>query len=197
MKKIYGLSLLISLIFVLTSCSKVPQADIDAANAAIDSAKTAGTDQYLPDEFMAAQDSLKAALEMIEIAKSKFPRKYGKAEEMLKSVKVMADQSIANTEVKKNQVKEEVQTALTQVEALITEDKDLLTKAPKGKEGKAALDEIQAELSAVEAAVAEGKTMLDSGNYIGAKEKVTAATEKATAINNELKEAIAKVKGRK
>ncbi len=182
----------------MISCGKVPQTDIDAANAAIDSAKTVGADQYLPDEFMAVQDSLRSALEAIEKAKSKMLfRNYSDASNMLQNVKAMADQTIANTEIKKTQVREEVQSALAEVDSLVAENKVLIVKAPKGKEGKAALDAINVELSAVATAAAEAKTLFDTGNFIGAKEKIMAAKDKAVSINAELKEAIAKVKGKK
>lgn len=199
MKKIFGLSLFIlSLSFVLTSCGKLPQTEIDTAKAVVDSATTVGADKYLPEEFMAIQDSLKSALEIVEAQKSKFLFKnFDVATKKLQEVKAMADQAIANTEVKKVQVKEEAQAALVVLDSVLTEDKALIVKAPKGKEGKAALDEITAELTVVEGAVAETNSLIESGDFIGARDKVVAAKEKAIAINTELKEAIAKTKGRK
>ncbi|NLA48651.1 MAG: hypothetical protein GX876_04215, partial [Bacteroidales bacterium] len=59
MKKrvLMGLAI-ISMVVVLTSCGKKPQVEIDAVNAAIEAAKSAEADVYLPAEFAALQDSL-------------------------------------------------------------------------------------------------------------------------------------------
>ncbi len=199
MKKIFGLGMLaLGLTVIFSSCGKVPQANIDAANAAVDSAKMAGADVYIADEFMAVQDSLKSAMEKVESQKSKFMFKnYDAADKQLQEVKVMADQATENAIVKKNEVKEEVQTALVEVKALVAEDKALITKAPKGKEGKAALQEMQNELTVIETSVTEATSLSDNGEYMAANEKLMAAKEKATSINAELKNAIAKYKGKK
>ena len=39
------------LVVTLASCAKAPQAEIDAANVAIEAAKTAGADRYVPESF--------------------------------------------------------------------------------------------------------------------------------------------------
>src|SRR4030043_422924 len=54
----------IAMVVILASCGKVPQAQIDATNAAIEAAKAAEANVYLPAEFAAVQDSRNA--EMVE-----------------------------------------------------------------------------------------------------------------------------------
>ncbi len=54
------------LILLVSSCGKIPQAEIDATRAAIDSAKAIGAEQYLPGDYIALQDSMAAVLEKIE-----------------------------------------------------------------------------------------------------------------------------------
>lgn len=198
MKKIFSISaLVVVLALVLTGCGKYPQAEIDAAKAAVDSAKMVEVDRYLPDQFAAIQDSLNSAIQKAEEAKSKLFKNYGEAKQKLQAVVELAKQARANVDAKKNEVKQEVENCLNEIDQLINEDKDLLKKAPKGKEGKAALEQMQAELTAVENTVAEAKGLYDKGDYIGAKEKLMPAKEKAASINSELKAAIEKVKGKK
>lgn len=198
MKKIFSISaLVVVLALVLTGCGKYPQAEIDAAKAAVDSAKMVEVDRYLPDQFAAIQDSLNSAIQKAEEAKSKLFKNYGEAKQKLQAVVELAKQARANVDAKKNEVKQEVENFLNEIDQLINEDKDLLKKAPKGKEGKAALEQMQAELTAVENTVAEAKGLYDKGDYIGAKEKLMPAKEKAASINSELKAAIEKVKGKK
>jgi hypothetical protein len=50
----------IAMVAFLSSCGKVPQAKVDATNAAIAAAQTAEAAVYVPAEFTAVQDSMKA-----------------------------------------------------------------------------------------------------------------------------------------
>jgi hypothetical protein len=177
---------------VLTSCGKVPQAEIDAANTAIEQVKAAGAESYVPEEFAALQDSLRIALENVEVQKSKLFKKFGPAKAQLVSVVTLSATVIQNTEARKEVVKQEVQTTLTDVNTLLEEDKILVKKAPRGKEGAAALDAIKNDIATIEATIPEVNNLVTSGDYMAALYKIKAAKEKATAINTELKDAIAK-----
>jgi hypothetical protein len=181
---------------VLTSCQKLPQAELDAANAAVETAKAAQAETYVPEEFTALQDSLRVANEGIEAQKSKLFKKYAKPKAQLIVVAQLAATVKTNAEAKKEQVKAEVAQLLTDVNALITEDKALLAKAPKGKEGKAALEAIKNDIATIEASITDVNNLVTSGDFMAADYKIKAAKEKATEINTELKDAIAKVKGK-
>ncbi len=180
---------------VLTSCEKIPQPEIDAANAAVEQVKAAGAETYVPEEYTALQDSLRVALENVEAQKSKLFKHYKKAKAQLVQVSTMSATVKQNTETKKEAVKQEVAQLLTDVNALITEDKALLAKAPRGKEGKAALDAIKNDIATIEGSITEVNNLVTSGDYMAADLKIKASKEKATEINTELKDAIAKVKG--
>ena len=76
MKKNVVLSMLtMAMVVLFASCAKVPQAEIDAANVAIDSAKVAEAAVYVPEQLAQVEDSLKSALAEVETQKSKW---YGK-----------------------------------------------------------------------------------------------------------------------
>ena len=69
-----------------------------------------------------------------------------------------------------------------------------MTKAPRGKEGAAVLEQIKTEMATIETAAAEAQALYDKGAYMDALNKVKASNERATSINTELKDAIAKVR---
>ena len=123
---------------LFSSCGKVPQAEIDAAFAALDSAKMAGADVYLAEDFAALQDSMKAITENVEAQKSKFFASYGDIKEKLAKVNELAVAAVAKTEARKEEVKQEIATLQSEVTTLQTQNNELVAKAPKGKEGKAA-----------------------------------------------------------
>ncbi len=186
----------VAMVAVLASCGKKPQAEIDATNAAIESAKVAEAPVYLPAEFAAVQDSMNAINAEIAAQESKLFKKFGPAKAKLESTLALANQVAANAAVKKEEVKKEVETAIAEMKTVVEENKTLITKAPRGKEGAAVLEQIKTEMSTIETAAAEAQGLYDKGSYMDALNKVKASQERAVSINTELKDAIAKVKRR-
>jgi hypothetical protein len=195
-KVLMGFAAVVMVAF-LSSCGKVPQAQIDATNAAIEAAKTAEAAVYVPAEYAAVQDSMKVIMADVEAQKSKLFKKFGPAKLKLDATLALANQVAANAVVKKAEVKKEVETLMTEIKTVIEENKTLITKAPRGKEGAAVLEQIKTEMATIEASVVEAQGMYDKGKFMDALNKVKAAKERAVAINTELRDAIAKVKARK
>jgi len=192
-KILVGLSaIMIAAMFM--GCAKVPQTEIDAANAAIESAVTAGADKYLPEDFAALKDSMNAIMEGIELQKSKSFAKYGDAKLRLASVTTMANDLVAKTEARIAELKTDVPKKLEQVTALVKEVKALLLKAPRGKEGLAALNAMQGEIATVESSMGDVNALLGSGDVYGANKKVNELLEKLNQIKKELQDAIAKAR---
>ena len=188
------------LVVTLASCAKAPQAEIDAANVAIESAKTAGADRYVPESFNAASEALKTALTAVEEQNSKFAlfRNYDAAKTTLASVGTLSAKAVEETTAKKAALKAEVTQAVTDLNALIVADKELLAKAPKGKEGKAALEAIGQEIGVVETVSTEvAAGLANNEDILTLSDKVKPAVEKAKAINTELTDVMSKVKGGK
>ncbi len=185
---------LVSILALLSGCAKAPQQVVDAANAALQAAEEAQANLYVPDLYNAAKDSLNAAMEEINAQGSKFAltRNYGRAQQLLEAATKAANDAQAAVAVKKEEVKAEAQNLMAQAQTAMEETKNLLAKAPKGKEGKEVLEQMQAELSGAETALTEATGAMDSGDFIGARDKVKAALEKANSLNQELADAISK-----
>jgi cob(I)alamin adenosyltransferase len=187
----------IAMVAFLSSCGKVPQAKVDATNAAIAAAQTAEAAVYVPAELSAVQDSMKSINAEIEVQKSKLFKKFGPIELKLDATLAAANKTATDAVAKKEEVKKDVETSLAAVKAVIEENKTLITKAPRGKEGAAVLEQIKTEMTTIDATVAEAQGLYDKGSYMDAQNKVKAANASATGINTELKDAIAKVHGGK
>jgi len=179
---------------LLTSCSKVPQAEIDAANTAIEQAKTAGADVYVHENFLALQDSLNGVIVNIESQKSKFIKNYSTAKEHLAGVTQFAGEVKLQAETRKEEMKVEIQTTIAEVKTLLETSRLLILDAPKGKEGTSALVAIKGEIDAIETSINETNALLETGDYLTTLDKANVAKEKATSINTELSEVIAKYK---
>jgi hypothetical protein len=179
---------------LFTSCAKLPEMEMTNAKAAVDAAKAAEADRYIPAEYRAVQDSLNTAMTEVENQKSKFVlfRSYKKVTVRLNNVVALANTVKENAGIRKEEVKNQAQQTLAEATTLVTEVKDLILKAPKGKEGKEALEAISSDLALVEASLAEVATLINNGDYLTALDKVKAANDKAASLKAELEEAIAK-----
>jgi hypothetical protein len=186
----------IAMVAVLSSCGKKPQAEIDATNAAIEAAKVAEAPVYLPAEFAAVQDSMNAINAEITAQESKLFKKYGPIKAKLEQTLTLANQVASNAAVKKEEVKKEVETAMADLKTVTEDNKTLITKAPRGKEGAAVLEQIKTEMATIETSATEVQGLYDKGSYMDALNKVKASQERANAIHTELSDAIAKVKKR-
>ena len=187
------------LVFTLASCAKPPQAEIDAANASIEAAKTAGADRYVPESFNAASEALRSADAAVAEQQAKFAlfRNFDAAKTTLASVSTLATKAVEETTAKKAALQAEVSQAVTDLNALIVANKELLAKAPRGKEGKAALEAIGQEIAVVETVSTEvAAGLANNEDILTLSDKIKPAVEKAKAINTELTDVIAKVKKR-
>ena len=188
----------IAMVAFLSSCGKVPQTEIDATNAAIAAAQAAEANVYVPVEFTALQDSMNAINAAVEAQKSKLYKKFGPVKVNLAKTLTLANTVAADAAAKKDEVKKEAGTLLNDIKAVIDENNKLITKAPRGKEGAAVIEQIKADMVTINASVVDAQALYDKGTYMDALNKIKAAKEKADGINTELKDAIAKVhKGKK
>ncbi|MCF8370687.1 MAG: hypothetical protein K9H64_03625 [Bacteroidales bacterium] len=196
-KFLVGVSTLGLAALLLTGCAKMPQVEIDQANTAVENAKTAGAEMYVQEDFIALQDSMKAAMESIETQKSKFFKKYDEAKVKLAGVTQYAQELVTKTDARKEELKNEIGAAIAQITSLNEDNKKLVAEAPKGKEGASALLAISDEINAIDASVIEANTMLQNGELMPVLTKVKATKIKANSINMELKDVIAKVQAKK
>lgn len=187
-----GFFTLATALMLLSGCSKAPQAEIDSAQAAITSAQTAGADMYLKDAFAALTDSMASVLAVIEEQNSKFIKNYSAAKVSLAGIMQLAIDLTTQTQEKIESLKLEIQGLIETVNQVNATNQELLGQAPRGKEGKAALEAIQSEIDMISQAVTETVQLVDEAQYLDAQTKILTAQEKANSINQELIEVIQK-----
>jgi hypothetical protein len=187
----------VAAVALITSCAKVPQEALDAAKAAIETAKTAQADVYFPTEFAALNDQLTVINQDIETQKSKTAKDFKVVKTNAEAIALQAGELGGKVEAKKAEVKAEAEGMMTGVKTLLDEAKALLLKAPKGKEGKAVLDEMKNEIGVVETSLTDTQALFDGGtNYMQVVDKIKAATQTLNGIIAELKAAIVKAGGK-
>ena len=183
----------VAAVALMTSCAKVPQEALDAASAALESAKTVQTDVYFPAEFAALNDSLTVMLQNIETQKSKSAKDFKAIKLNAEAITLKAGELAGQVDAKKAEVKAEAEAMMAGAKTLLDEANALILKAPKGKEGKAVVEEIKNELTVIETSLTDTQALFDGGtNYVQVVDKLKAATEGLNGIIAELKEAMAK-----
>lgn len=183
----------VAAVALMASCAQVPQEELDAASAALDSAKTVQADVYFPEEFAALNDSLTVMLQNIETQKSKSAKDFKVIETNAEAITLKAGELADRVDARKAEVKTEAETMIADAKALLYEAKALVLKAPKGKEGRAVIEEINNELTVIESSLNDAQGLYDGGsNYVDVVDKVKAATEELNGIIAELKEAMEK-----
>lgn len=184
---------LVSMMF-FSSCAKFPQTEIDVAKTAIQETKDLGADVYVPEAYQAVVDSMTSAENQINVAKGKMFKTYKKEKVSLVLVGQMCTDVKAKTEARKAELKAETISLSATVKALNETNKELLGKAPKGKEGKVVLIAIASDIASVDAEIVAVDSLLNVGDLINSNAKIKTANENSVRINGELNEAISKVK---
>jgi hypothetical protein len=180
-----------------TSCSELPQQQISEAEAAVANAQTVGAQTYVPEIYFALEDSMKATMSLITEQEGKFLKNYEESIVKLEAVKNLAADVAVHAETKKQEIKMDISTMISEVQASIAESKQLIAEAPKGKGGAPALLAMTGELDALVISLTESNSLLESSQLQASLEKATVAKDKAVQINTELKEIMSKYKSAK
>lgn len=194
-------SLAFAALFILAliaGCSKAPEAEMQAANQAIEAARTAEAEAYAPAAWRTAQDTLQAATAAKTEQDGKFAlfRSYGKSKEMFVAAQQLANAASAASETEKEKVKQEVIGLLSQAKGGIDAATAALAKAPKGKDTKAELELIKADLDGLTPAYADAEADFNSGKYLTARTKIQGVIQKAQSIVDEIAAAAARKAGK-
>jgi hypothetical protein len=186
MKALLTFLLMATLILMIAGCADPPQQLIDEAKAALDAAKQAQADRYVPDLYNAAKKMLDDALAAVEEEKGAMFSNYDDIISQLNAAMEAANKAKNAVAAKKEEVKGAVESVLQQIPTEVEKAKKLWRKAPRGKGTRDALQMIQNDIEAAEASVADVNAALESGDYLAAQQKAKALAQKLQSIQSEL-----------
>jgi len=184
---IMGIAALVMAVAMI-SCKPAPQAQVEAAQAAIDSARAVEADRYLAVEFTALNDSLTAAVAAIETI-SALPfgeRDFAPVRTKLETIATDATALKANAEVRKAEVRTQVEGLLVELGNLVTSNKEAIALVRVTPRNRATVEGMQNEITVIESAITEINTLVANGDYLTALEKATASQVKAVEIQTAL-----------
>jgi hypothetical protein len=179
---------------VVAGCGKPPEAETQAAQAAMNDAKAAEAATYAGAELDAAEDTLAAAQAEVEKQNSKFAlfRNYKEAGRMMAVAQGLAQNAQQVAGVEKEKARVEAEGLYTQLSAAVDSTRALMEKAPRDKEGKKIMAMIMTDLDGAAATMPEIRAMIDKGDYRGAIQNARASMQKVESLRSEIQGAIDK-----
>jgi hypothetical protein len=186
MRNFLILSFTVIVALMLVGCAKYPQAEIDAAQAALTAAKQAEADRYLPDMYNAAQKTMNDALALADKEKEAWFSNYDEALKLVASAKEAADNAANSVAAKKEEVKKGAEALVARIPEEVKNAKKMWQKAPRGKGTREALAAIKADIESQEKAVEEINALLASGDFLTAQQKAQATVDKLLSLQAEL-----------
>jgi colicin import membrane protein len=188
---------IVAVALVAAGCAQPPQAQIDAAKAALDKATAAQAVEYAPESYAAARDA-QAKLDAELTAQSgKFAltRSYGEATTLATAAVDAGNKAAADAVAGKQAAQTAASAAVKDAETAISDAETALNTAPKGKGSKADLDALKADVAAAKSTLGEAQTAATGEHYSDAKTKATAAKEKAAGVKDAIDKAVQLRKG--
>jgi len=191
--------MMLCLVVLLASCASVPQVDIDAAKAAVQAAKDAQADKYAAAALQSADDLINQINAEVETQNAKFAlfRNYDKVKELVNQAKTAGEKAKADAIAGKEAAKKDAEASLAAAQAAITAAKEILPKAPKGKDTKAEIEAMTADVAGLDTAVTDVQSQISKEEYLDAAAKAKSIKEKADGVVAQVQAAIDKKKGKK
>lgn len=179
---------------VVVGCSKPPEQEMQSANAAIEKAKAAEAEAYVPRAYRTMMDSLNAANAAKTEQDGKFVlfRSYKRSKEMFDNTLALANKVAGDAATEKEKVKNEVTNLLGTTKALLDSVENAVNKAPKGKGNKADIELIKNDVASARASYDDANNEFNNGKYLVARSKIQAVAQKGESIMTELQAAIEK-----
>jgi hypothetical protein len=183
---LFGLAVV--MIALIAGCGKMPQAEFDAAKAAMDSLKAHGADIYLPVEFQNFQKVYDGAMDMINTQNSKTFKSYGKAKEgLLEAVRLAEEVGKAN-DLKKGELLDELKDVFEDASDANNENKNLIPN----KGGSSKVMAFQKDVEAIDNDLMEVKKIIEEdGNLMEGLELAKKALEESEDLGKNIASAVA------
>jgi len=182
-RMIMGVAALVMAV-VMISCKPAPQAQLEAAQAAIDSAIAIEADRYLAGEFTALYDSLTANIAAMEAEQAKpfGERDFAPIREKFVTIAAELETLKANSEIRKAEVRTQVEGLLVDLGNLVIANKETIAAVTVTRRNQAVVEGLQNEITVIESAITEINTLVANGDYLTALEKATASQAQAIQV---------------
>lgn len=195
-----ALAVIVGATLLLAGCAQPPTQAVDAARAALETARTSEAADYAPESLQAADDAV-AALDAELKAQSEafaLTRSYKKATELAAAATTAAEKATTDAEAGREAAMNQASALRDEVAASLVQTTEMIAKAPKGKGTQADIEAMKADVASVESGLADFDAAFSAGRYKEAVAKAEASRETLNRIQADIQAAIdAKAAGRR
>lgn len=194
MNKMIAAALFVGALSLTAACAQAPQEAIDAANQALEAARTAEAPDYAPEKWQTAQDALNSAMTEIQAQNEKFAlfRSYSEASQLLENATQAANTAGTEAASAREAAKVRAETLLQEAETALAAAKAALETAPKGKGTEADLLAMTQEIETMTGSLASARESFDAGKYLAAEASAQSVKDQANAIATDIAQARSK-----
>jgi len=171
---------LVLLLLLLTGCSEPPQKEIDEAQSAIDAARAAGADKYLPDEFSAAAATLQKSHAAVD------QRDYRQALSYAIDARQRAINASKAVIDARARAKQDAEALLREATTRADRLEALIKAAGEAHVSPRDLHPVRLALADARNVLQEARSSLDARQFLEASASVKAVREKLDAATKEL-----------
>lgn len=179
---------------LLVACAQAPSEAIGGANEAFEKARAAGAEEYAPEAWQLAQDSLKSATAEVQAQDEKFvlSRSYAEATRLLEKATKAAEAAASEAASAREKAKQRAEAAIRDAQAAVQAAQTALDRAPRGKRTRADLDSMRSQLETLTASLDKAREAFNAGMYLEVESSAHTVTEQAHAISSNVGQGKAK-----
>ena len=174
--------LFLATMVLLSACVGPPSSELAAARDAIDEVVSEGAELFTPDEVLALNKKLGAALAEIYDQDSRAIQNYALAKFILQQVITDAELLKEKLTRRKAELKASAEEALSVARASIDEVRNFLASARQGQCTRADLTRVQYEMDRLEVEITRVQPQIDASEYAAAIEMASEITSRAFAL---------------
>lgn len=192
MKYLKVVALVLAAGLVVGCAAKLPQKDVDAANAAFADAQAAKADVYAPTEFTAAQDAKNALDTELAAQEAKTSGKsYKQTATLAKALTDAAKKAKDAAATGLESAKSEVATLISDTQTVVNAVKADAAKADAKKAAKAKINlkAVNEQIAGFDKALADAQASNDAQDYATAKTTLSPVKDEATQLQSTLEAA--------
>lgn len=175
----------------VASCAKPPEADIQAARAALDSARAAGAVEYASQSLTVAEDAMAKLDAEIQAQQGRFfmVRSYDQARQEATTAAAAARLATSEAVMAKEKARSESSELLARANTLLTEAGELLAVAPAGKGTAMDIAAMTADVQSASQTLQEAQQAFDAGRYQEASAKASGAVAAIEGVKAAIEQA--------
>lgn len=191
-KTLTGLLIVVAATLLAAGCAQPPTDAVNAARAALETARTSEAADYAAESLAVAENALSSLDAEIKAQSEAFAltRSYDKAADLAAAAQAAAEKATADAEAGREATKNEATARFEAAKANLVETADMIARAPKGKGTQADIEAMKVDLAGVEAGIADFEAAFSAGRYKEALAKAEAANQTLDRIKADIQAAI-------